>query len=642
MLAGALDTHLERRHAESGHFGHVFVGQILGILQDDCFAMFRVESSQRGRQIGGKISATILVFVAGGKIGNRVEADRRISCAAFAREHRSAFVDENLHEPRPELAAFLIPIEEPVGAYERVLRGVLRIGAIAEHAHREANAPTIMPIDEDAVRVDVTVTHPPHDLGVGRLHRRVNWDGAGNGHEFVFQYEFVTILGLCFVQRAYIEFGARHVRTTPFLLAVCVTLAACDSATRLPNAPSSLRVQIAKAELSAGMETSVAVIADGQSVPVSDVEWVSRDPSVATVSGGVVRAGGAGTAQVVARYAGATDSSGVLVHFGTLGPGGASLRVSSVTPTDGNKLAGVAASMHIVSNDQYFSLIAASNKGGGPTRNGFTVVGDSLLEITFTKKMAVGTLMLDPPVTSSVAPFFSGPGVRLLAPSPTLGQLAIYVPVRPARLEITSLEYPRAAGYRPGLVKGYVSFEAAGFNYTFTPTAQLTPIGNRTVMVFAEFSSPLYEYPLVETGVFLTGTPFAGAGAVAGPAIVEADGRLSVRVGGILLPTVADPRRGFAAELSIGRAALGTFDVRARLAIAPPSTGGDSLVATQTRGSATVTAYTPATDDDYGEIRGTLDVVLGYSQAGYSGGLTSTFRIPVAPLKAPPPVIVPR
>ena len=431
---------------------------------------------------------------------------------------------------------------------------------------------------------------------------------------------------------------------------ICIAVASCDSS--LPAAaPSITRVELAESSLVPGAQASLTFFADGKPISSGDVQWESRDPSVATVDRGVVRAVAAGATQLVGRYRSAIDSADVLVHFDALGSGGAALRMSSGTLGAGALLTGVAANSHLQVNDTdtYIGLIAASNGGGGLTRNGFTLVGDTVLEITMPSKITAGTFAVAAPQSIPTVPFFTGMGVRLLIPPGVDGKLSIYVPVRPATLVVTSVTNPRAPGYAAGAVRGHISFEAAGFTYSLTSPV-LAPIGNRTVMVFAEFAAPLYEYPVSAAALAISGTPFIGAAALVSPVVLDAQRRLVFKGTGIVRTSVADQSgRTLDVSMTLARAALGTYeanatggDVSAQVTIAPQTGGAPMLLATQTSGTVTVTSYVPPTDDDFGEVRGTLNLALGFGTqpetSGSSMGLVSTFRLPVAPIKEPPPI----
>ena len=460
------------------------------------------------------------------------------------------------------------------------------------------------------------------------------------------------------------------------------TLGACSDA--VGSTPSSaLEVTAATPRLVEGGSVTLDVTVDGRPIGAGEVSWESRDPSTVTVQNGVARGVAPGVTYVVARRGEASDSARLTVGFRELRANIVGIRVSGAGSAP-IQLAGGALYVEDISPGAHpdHGILFATSAPAGSSFDAATQA-DSVLSILLPPgRMSVGTTVIDPvQVTTSpdVALVATGPTITALwvregedGPGGTPFDRRVYVPVTRGTLELTTVQFPSVPGRVAGTVRGIVSFEAAGLNihYGAGGTQTATPIGDQTVMVYAEFSMPLYHELVAEgSPITLAGGPTPGTYAAQARASF-ADGGVTIDVPAVLGTTV----NSLASEtrIWIPSPAVGTHAVDA----APTSAIGDGsnvkwwvgdttggakpwarhFAATldvmnferigqesnalSTGGTITITEYTAPGADTYGRLAGTLSIELGYWRNGAFTGerttLTNGFAIPIAPLNGPP------
>jgi hypothetical protein len=465
------------------------------------------------------------------------------------------------------------------------------------------------------------------------------------------------------------------------LVTAAVVLAGCrDAVGSTPSA--SLDVTQPSARVVEGGSVALDVTLDGKAVSGDAVSWASRDPSTVRVEGGVARAVAPGVTYVVASRGESRDSARVTVGFRELRANVVGIRVAGATGSAAApiQLGGGALFAEDISPSARpdHSVLFATSAPAGSSFDAATQA-DSVLSILLPGgRMSAGTYVIDPVqiVTNPdvhIVP--SGPTTTALwirEPGGTSADRRIYVPVAKGTLELTSVEYPAVPGRVAGAVKGTVSFEAAGVTvrYNSNGTHTATPLGDRTVMVYAEFTMPLVHELVAEGApITLVGGPNGGTyGARAVASYV--DGGVTIDIPAVLGTT--ESSMASETRVWLPAPAAGAFDVGA----APASSIGDGRnakwwvgdttggarpwvrhfaatleVMNQTRigeetnalsdgGTITITEFVAPGADTYGRIAGEMSVTLGYWKAGAFTGertiLRTTFAIPITPLNGAP------
>lgn len=292
-------------------------------------------------------------------------------------------------------------------------------------------------------------------------------------------------------------------------------VAAC--ANDLVGTGSQLRIfSNAPPELGVGTQLALHVAVGARVLRSTEVEWLSRDPTTASVRDGVVRGVAPGLTYVIAVRGDAADSIRVSVSFTDLGAGQAGIRSGA----DLLRLTGggwVTESTTDVT--RYYTTVLASSGGVVATPLGecCSVLGDTILQINFVGKPAVGVRTMLPPrveiknLTTDVL-FHTGDDDVLLIVRQDGSHMQFFFPVRPMSLEFT--EVTDATADTPGRVRGRLSFEAAGILETRDShgNATYSPIGDRTTRIYAEFDTPLnlrfFTPPVPGQGVT---SPYRGA-----------------------------------------------------------------------------------------------------------------------------------
>jgi hypothetical protein len=452
------------------------------------------------------------------------------------------------------------------------------------------------------------------------------------------------------------------VRAVPIGLGVATLagLAGCNDA--LSGTRDAFTLTPHESELSAGATLSIEARSAGRPVAGSLVEWSSRDPSTVQVDrAGRVTALAPGVAWVVGRYDQAVDSVQLVVRFDDLPAEMTAVRLSSATRDETLHLSGVTVLSQLlgVTNPSWMTVIEASNRAEltQTALGGFRLTDDTALTILPPLgKPVVGKTTLEPVQVNPGPPvMFSGHGA-ILRVSDGSSRLRLYVAVRPATLEITSLGIPSAPGRLRGRLSGRISFEAAGLELDFAaqPPA-LSQLGDRTIKVFAQFQMPLIYQSFGFGLATVEGSPYAGTYGVGGAGYVSTAGALDVTglatqnpieaARAILQSTVTLPAP------RVGQFAIapgGTAQVLARFTPLVLVSGlpvaerpGMSEVATGTGGSVKITAYRAPTSDYSGEVAGTLETTLAFGVSTPSARFTYSFDLPVQPLGTAKPPSIP-
>lgn len=273
-------------------------------------------------------------------------------------------------------------------------------------------------------------------------------------------------------------------------------LAAAACANDLVGAGNQLRIfSSTPAELGVDTQLELQAAVGARVLRSTEVEWLSRDPTTATVREGLVRGVAPGLTYVVAMRGSAVDSVRVAVRFSDLVTGEAGIRSGSdlLRLTGGGWL--TQSTTDVV---RYFTTVLASSDGVVETPLGdcCSVLGDTILQINFVGKPTVGVRTMLPPnveirtFTTDVL-FHTGDDDVLLIVRQDGSHMQFFFPVRPLSLEFTDVA--EASAGTPGRVRGRLSFEAAGILETRDShgNATYSPIGDRTTRVYAEFDTPL-------------------------------------------------------------------------------------------------------------------------------------------------------
>src|SRR2546423_3317731 len=169
LLARPLHSHLERRHARTGQLRHLFVLEVLDVLEEKGFPVFRGQPRQRPAH-----HVLPLGLLGGTGVSDAVERgfvaheDAPALCRPGAR--RAAPIHQNAVQPRPEPRPVVTALERAIRPDERVLERLLGVFAIAEHVHGVAGQAVTVPRDERSICVGVAAEHPAHRFPVARPH----------------------------------------------------------------------------------------------------------------------------------------------------------------------------------------------------------------------------------------------------------------------------------------------------------------------------------------------------------------------------------------------------------------------------------------------------------------------------------------
>lgn len=276
---------------------------------------------------------------------------------------------------------------------------------------------------------------------------------------------------------------------------VLVLASACAGDAAGPD--DRLTITADAAEVVAGGLLGVSVSLGGRRLPPTEVQWLSRDPTTVVVRGGVARGVFPGVAYAVAMHGKLVDSVRLVVRFPDLQPGQAGVRIG--TEESSFRLQGVTSVAELTVNGvraQTTSVIAGSG-AFALSEPCCRVPGDTVLQLSFAALPTLGLRTLTPPVTTIETRLTEllirqGADDAVLMINEPDGGVRFYVPVKPASLEISRAELPSDLG--PGVLDGRVAFEAAGLrqNPTDVPGKfHYTPIGDRTITIYAEFSTPV-------------------------------------------------------------------------------------------------------------------------------------------------------
>src|SRR5256884_197895 len=169
LLAGALDSHLQRRDARPRQPRHFVVLEVLDVLEEERLAVFRRESGERPAD--GVVPLRAL-----GRAGERSAGEGRVvpheqpPAPRRTRAGGPAPVDQDTVQPRAEPLRNVAAGERAIPANEGVLQCLLRVFAISEHVHGVAAQTVAVACDERSVRTGVAGADPAHQLSVARPH----------------------------------------------------------------------------------------------------------------------------------------------------------------------------------------------------------------------------------------------------------------------------------------------------------------------------------------------------------------------------------------------------------------------------------------------------------------------------------------
>lgn len=290
------------------------------------------------------------------------------------------------------------------------------------------------------------------------------------------------------------------------LAALTAMLAGC--AGDLVGPASSLRIVAPATELPVGGTLQLQVLLGGELLLPGAVEWLSRDPSTATVRDGVVEGRFPGTAWVLAVRRNAVDSIQLAVRFADLEEGQTGIR----SGTDLLRLTGLA----ILAQDTtsgvasfHTAILASSGEPRDlPDGRCCQLSGDTLLQLNYNGRPVVGARTLTPgevwidPSTGML--WHTGPDDLLLMVRQGGFAMRFHFPVRPSTLHIEEVVEPTLEV--PGRIRGWMSFEAAGIlhQWDLEGNDSYAAIGDRTTTIYAEFDTPLmlryYATPVPSPG----------------------------------------------------------------------------------------------------------------------------------------------
>lgn len=423
-------------------------------------------------------------------------------------------------------------------------------------------------------------------------------------------------------------------RTKIIAFLACVPVVACGGDGTAPTiADGLLALRAATPELTPGQTTELRATIAGRAVNDGVVQWTSRDASTVAIAGSSARAAAPGQVYLVGAYAGYTDSVLVTVRFANLETGMTGIRVGGAV-NETLRLTGIGSKSSDLNNSGIglTTINASSRSSFRPSGGGIAVDGDTVLTIFTPNELVKGANSLEKIVAqmTPAGPAFSGrSGVTLRIREGR--SIRYFIAVAPSTLEITDIAVPAVESRSPGLVRGRVMFEAAGLLVdTDGSVTTVTPIGDETVRVFAEFVTPFYRLPLAITNFDFIGTPIQGqlaaaTGSTNAARLVGSDLVAAFQIAGRARLTLTVPAG------NPRTIALSPTGASAQLVI------GDAT-ATSSAGSLVVTEYRAPTATNYGLIAAQLTATFAFGSANSSDRqeIRSTLRIPVEPTGGPP------
>lgn len=452
---------------------------------------------------------------------------------------------------------------------------------------------------------------------------------------------------------------------------------ACSDAT----APEASIVQIEALEGLAVTEGGTlrlgvtALGADGAPLPAEEVEWASSDATTATVDGGLVTAVAPGRALVYAEVGRVRDSVAVTVRFADLGDGAVAFRVQGeqgarVGSTGWTRIATRFNPDGSVLGEATTLTTRLPDPSAAPSPQAGLLAGEASLFLSLRGSPSPGVRSVTPFTLVEGSPFlrFQGvEGVIVVVPDPDGSTMRVYLAVEPFEVRFDEVDVPDGFSIGDGVVRGSLSFEAAGLVARIDRQAGgVTIVGQvsaETQRIFAEFSTSVVAWPM---GM---GTlSFAGGGLATppgpfgvGPNAWARDGavrmELPVPLGvfdgttptdfGMLHLRVVDPAAGTFALTDPGEGVLDGTTTAAGpwVGFAAGFLEDGRLVepevaAFSSGGSLLVEEYVPPTATRFGLLRGSVGGTLTFVRgAEGSGTLSSDFYAPLLPGTFSPPDI---
>src|SRR5256886_17058693 len=151
LLARPLHAHLERRHARTRQPRHLFVLEILDVLEEKRFPIFRGQPRQRPAHY-----VFPLRLLGGARAGDAVErgfvAYEDAPALRRPGARRAAPIPQNAVQPRPESRRVVTPLERAIRPDEPILHRLLGAFPIAERVHGVAGQAVLLPPADAALR----------------------------------------------------------------------------------------------------------------------------------------------------------------------------------------------------------------------------------------------------------------------------------------------------------------------------------------------------------------------------------------------------------------------------------------------------------------------------------------------------------
>src|SRR5690349_6534104 len=169
LLACALHSHLERRHAGAGRLGNPLVLEILDVLEQKRLAVLRLEAGQGTVDGVGPLHAVCLVRMSGAveRVGVIYEHP---PAPSGTRARGAATVHQDAIEPCPKPRRIVAARQRPVRAHEAVLQRLFGVFMITDHVDGVAPQAIAVARNQCAVSADVAGPDPAHQLCVAWLH----------------------------------------------------------------------------------------------------------------------------------------------------------------------------------------------------------------------------------------------------------------------------------------------------------------------------------------------------------------------------------------------------------------------------------------------------------------------------------------
>lgn len=403
---------------------------------------------------------------------------------------------------------------------------------------------------------------------------------------------------------------------------------------------------------------------DGADV-TRDAEWTTDDATTLVVEDGRVTGVAAGIANIAASVNGEVASARFNVRFGDVAAGEMALRVQATT-VEPVRFSGFSFLVDwmgdpATADDERYDrtlLMAQASPADPLIPDSVQAPTDTVLRIAFSGRPQAGAVRLPSyelmEREDGTFVMTGGSGAAFEVRDLSTGRHELWVPVDSFDLEIDSAELPEQAGFPTGVIRGRISFEAAGLvvEYTEAGMVAVDQIGDETVRMYLEFETRIRIWPRGAANLTFTG-PAAFSGWL--PAFAEG------YEGGLLVGTQRYQGHGTvltATQSWIGSPGTGTFTFEEVLpailddagAYTPESNwswlsadadihavfeAAGALTALSRAGTFTVTEYVAATEEVFGLMRGSID--LTYAAHGPDGPtgeevtVTGTFNIPVTP-----------